>query len=70
MNMEMLNPQQTEPRPSTEDLLHRDHHQEPMLASAQLSNNMGTDDLENPHNWPIHRKLFTSFAAWCMAASV
>lgn len=71
-NMEMLQPHETEPRPSAEELLNRGggYHHEPAVASALLSNNMDPHDLENPHNWPLHRKLFTSFAAWCMAASV
>ena len=82
--MELQPHQPDAPRASSEDLLHRnhayDHHdhaqehqhhpQEPQMASALLTNTMDANDLECPHNWPLHRKAFTSFACWCMAASV
>ncbi len=55
------------PRPS-EGMLRANHA--PALASAQLSHPMDETDLENPMNWPLHRKLYTSFAAWLCAAAV
>lgn len=71
-NMEMHPPPAHSPRASSEAFLHegQTHARGPMIASAQLTNNMDAHDLENPHNWPPHRKFYTSFACWCMAASV
>lgn len=62
--MEMLQPRQPQPRPSQENMLRPDQYSDPVLASAQLSHNMDPADLECPMNWPLHRKLYTSLAAW------
>ena len=40
------------------------------MPSALLSHSMAPDDLECPQNWPRHRKLWTSFACWCMSFAV
>lgn len=40
------------------------------LASAQLSQNMDPNDLEAPMNWPIHRKIYVSLAAWLYTFSL
>jgi hypothetical protein len=37
------------------------------LASSQLSQNMDPQDLEAPMNWPLHRKIYVSAAAWLYA---
>ena len=52
---------------SDDTVQHGSGEQQPEMASAFLSNIMDSSDPENPHNWPLHRKLFTSFACWCMA---
>lgn len=65
-------------RPSQEGLMRimgphapkDDEHGEPMLASHVLSHSMSSTDPENPMNWPLHRKLYTSACAWAFAASV
>ena len=41
--------------------------QQNKLASAQLSQNMDSHDLEAPMNWPLHRKIYVSAAAWLYA---
>ncbi|KAK5164372.1 uncharacterized protein LTR77_010068 [Saxophila tyrrhenica] len=71
--MEMLRPIQPASRFSEDGMDRSDDPKaphEPMLASAQLSHTMDPSDPECPKNWPLHRKLYTSFAAWMMAASV
>jgi hypothetical protein len=45
------------------------HHspETPMNASAALSHSMPSDDLDNPMNWPLHRKLYTTACSWFYA---
>lgn len=66
----MLMPRMPASRPSAEGLTHPGQVHEPVLASAQLSHTMDQTDLECPSNWPLHRKLYTSLAAWLFAATV
>lgn len=68
--MDMLRPMIPEPRPSQEGLVRPEQVHEPQMASAQLSHSMDEKDLENPMNWPLHRKLYTSLVAWLCAATV
>jgi hypothetical protein len=63
------------PRSSQDGLIHpiavtKDTHAEPMLASEILSHSMPTTDPDNPMNWPLHRRLYTSVCAWLFAAAV
>lgn len=66
----MLRPKTIERRPSTDEMLPGDQNHEPPMASQQLSCCMDEHDLENPMNWPLHRKLYTSLVAWMFAAAV
>ncbi|KAK5732056.1 hypothetical protein LTR17_010892 [Elasticomyces elasticus] len=45
-------------------------HNGPMSASEMLSHSMSSSDPFNPMNWPLHRKIYTSFCAWLFAAAV
>ncbi|KAK5717389.1 hypothetical protein LTR15_009283 [Elasticomyces elasticus] len=45
-------------------------HNEPVSASEMLSHSMPLSDPFNPMNWPLHRKIYTSFCAWLFAAAV
>lgn len=67
MAFEMLQPRM--PRSSQDGLVRPEIH-EPMTASAQLSHSMDPKDLECPSNWPLHRKLYTSFAAWLFVVAM
>ena len=60
-------------RPSMEHMIpseQQGHHSEEPMASAMLSHSMDPKDLENPMNWPLHRKIYTSAVAWMFAAAV
>lgn len=70
-SLEMEAHQPLNSRLSSDDTAaHAPAHAPEMTASAMLTNSMDPLDLENPHNWPLHRKLFTSFACWGMAFAV
>ncbi|KAK4898571.1 hypothetical protein LTR49_027778 [Elasticomyces elasticus] len=45
-------------------------HNEPALASEMLLHSIPSSDSFNPMNWPLHRKIYTSFCAWLFAAAV
>ena len=39
------------------------HADEPVL----IGHAIGADDIDNPHNWPIHRRLYASAVALAFA---
>ena len=62
----MLSPRMPQRRAELDGASH--HRQE--LPSAQLSHCMDSADLDCPMNWPLHRKLYTSAAAWLFTFAV
>ncbi|KAK4561546.1 hypothetical protein LTR86_004225 [Recurvomyces mirabilis] len=78
MSIEILPTKMSASRPLSEDLeqcTDDDLVKSPVgrntvLASELLSHSMPRTDPNNPMNWPLHRKLYTSLCAWLFAAAV
>lgn len=53
-----------------EDQHQTNGHKMNMMASAALSHSLAPDSPDNPQNWPLHRRILTSFQAWMYAFTV
>jgi hypothetical protein len=42
----------------------------PGMPSKMPSHMLAANDPDNPMNWPLHRRLYASFVAVCMAFAV
>jgi hypothetical protein len=45
-------------------------HQDPVKLTSGLGHQMSPTDPENPQNWPVHKKIYTSAVAAAFAFAV